>query len=601
MTSPETRSPSLTDPMEVGGKAASLAWLQSHGFRVPPWVVVPASWFQEFLADMDVEIPSGPDEAALAAVRDRILTRPWPEGMLQRLRECTAGLLDGAPLAARSSGTLEDLDDASFAGQYESFLELVGFDAVADAIRRCWASAFTERVFRYIEENRRDPQDLRMAVIVQRMVQAKCAGVAFSLDPIAGTDHEVLIEACPGLGEELVSGRIDPDRYRFDWRHGIEVEREARDPGRPVLGQERIAELAQVAAEVQAAYGRPVDLEWALDEDGLWLVQSRAVTGVGTRGFVGEWTTADFKDGGVSSSVCTPFMASLYERVFSSSLPEYLDAVGLTACEKEDQPWYMVAYARPYWNAGLVKRRLKRLPGFKERGFDEDLGIRPGYEGDGITTSFTPRSLVFGLRVLSRLSKSFARRLEVNPKLAETLTATMDAWDRRNRRDLSWEDYAEDCRRLLIEDYVGCESAYFRTIYDNSNAQTLFQEKLDALSRGKDAQALDSLSLMGGLHDLSHLRPTREEGELVAALRTSGDGAAFLEWGRERLLAAYHAEEDFPGRDAVLAYLDRWGWMAPHTLEILTPRWSEDPSPLFDSMARALSEEGEAGAADQAV
>jgi len=598
----DSASQDFHDLAIVGGKASSLAWLAEHGFAVPPWTVVPAAWLGEFLLGNGLLRPEFGDSFGLASMREQILSTPWPQEMEQRLLQLTATILADGAVAVRSSGTLEDLADASFAGQYESYLELTTFGQLQMAVRKCWASMFTDRVYTYCHQNGRAVAGLSMAVIVQRMVDARCAGVAFSVDPIAGTDDEILIEACPGLGEELVSGQIDPDRYRYAWKRGAETARLEVVPGAPVLTPSMVAEIAMITAQVQAAFGRPVDIEWAVQDGKLWLVQSRAVTRVGTSGFTGEWTTADFKDGGVSASVCTPFMAALYERVFSSSLPEYLDHVGLVAQQPEEQAWYMVAFGRPYWNAGLVKQRLRGLPGFKERSFDEDLGIRVGYEGDGATTSFTPRSLIFGLRVLRRLSKSFAHRLERNPQIALRLEQSLSNWEAIDRESLEDAEFRTACEHLFMVDYVQCETDYFRTIYDNSNAQTLFQEKLAALAKKAPQGRVDFLALMGGLQNLSHLRPTREEAHLVAAMHSTGVAKDFAQRPTQELIAAYQAGRAFPASALVHDYLARWGWMAPATLEIRMPRWSENPKPLFESIKRALAQDpSDSESADQTV
>jgi phosphohistidine swiveling domain-containing protein len=598
----DSTSQDCRDLAIVGGKAASLAWLAEQGFAVPPWTVVPAAWLGEFLRGNGLPRPELGDSFALASLREQILSTPWPPGMEQRLQDLTATILAGGAVAVRSSGTLEDLEDASFAGQYESYLELTTFGQLQMAVRKCWASMFTDRVYAYCHQNGRAVAALSMAVIVQRMVAASCAGVAFSVDPMTGSDDEILIEACNGLGDELVSGQIDPDRYRFAWKRGVETLRFEVVPGGPVLTPPLVAEIAMTTAQVQAAFGRPVDIEWAVQDGQLWLVQSRAVTRVGTSGFCGEWTTADFKDGGVSASVCTPFMAALYDRVFSSSLPEYLDHVGLVARQPEEQAWYMVAFGRPYWNAGFVKQRLRGLPGFKERSFDEDLGIRVGYEGDGATTSITPRSLIFGLRVLRRLSKSFAHRLEINPKIALRLEQSLSHWEAIDREALADAEFRSTCERLFLVDYVQCESDYFRTIYDNSNAQTLFQEKLTALAKKAPQSGVDFLALMGGLQNLSHLRPTREEAQMITAMRTSGVAEDFARCPTQDLVTAYQAGRDFPASALVHDYLARWGWMAPATLEIRMPRWSENPRPLFESIKRALADDScDSESADQTV
>lgn len=578
------------DIASVGSKAASLAWLAEEGFPVPDWTVLQARHLDEFLASHGLVHPAADDTVGLAAVRAALLEAPWPPELEEELARAAAPLLDRGPVAARSSGTLEDLATASFAGQYESFLGLRSLEELQRGVRDCWASLFTERVFRYCARSGRDTTELRMAVIVQLMLDASAAGVAFTVDPVTGADDEVLIEACRGLGDALVAGQVDPDRYRYGWMAGEERERTVATAGEDVLAPEQVAELAQTAAAVQARRGEPVDVEWALAEGRFWLLQSRPVTRVGHAGIVGEWTTADFKDGGVSAGVCTPFMASLYDRVFSRSLPEYLNGVGLTADGTEEQPWFRVVYGRPYWNAGLVKGRLQALPGFKERRFDEDLGIRVAYEGDGVTTGLTPRSLLRGVRVLGSLQRSFRERVRGNAKIASELSDCMAAWESTDPTALADKGFEEAFVRLLREDHVRCETAYFRTIYDNSNAQTLFQDGLARLEKGGPAKdRVDALALLSGLEDISHLRPVREEAALAAELqREPAVAQAFLEIPIEELRRCYLDGESFPGDGPVRGFLERWGWLAPRTLEIRTPRWSEEPRPVFESLRRML-------------
>jgi pyruvate,water dikinase len=448
---------------------------------------------------------------------------------------------------------------------------------------------FSERVFAYCDDKGRDVTELRLAVILQHMIPAESAGVVFTVDPVRGVDDAVLIEACPGLGDELVSGQVDPDRYLFDWRRGLELERHCESELIPVLSVAEVAEIARCCVSVQARFGRPVDLEWARAEGKFWLVQTRPVTSISQNGWPGEWTTADFKDGGVSAGVCTPFMASLYEKVFAHSLPTYLDEVGLTAPKPETQDWYGVFYGRPYWNAGLVKARLEGLPGYCERSFDEDLGIKPQYEGQGKMTGLTPFSIVRGLLVLGKLKKSFAGRLSEIETIARGLQSRMDNWETLDPQAQSEEDLVAHLRRLLNKDYIQCESDYFRTIYDNSNAQTLFQDNFPKWSQAKGEPAIDSLAFLGGLENVSHLRPVHEEAEVVAQMRSiPGLADSYCALSVDALQKNYLAGEDYPGKKWIGPFLQRWWWMAPRTLEILEPRWGEDPSPVFASIKRGL-------------
>ena len=198
---------------------------------------------------------------------------------------------DQVPVAVRSSATAEDLAYASFAGQQDTYLNVVGDDAVVDAVRRCWASLWTERAVSYRNANGIDHRDVALAVVVQRMVDATVAGVMFTANPVTGTRHETVIDASPGLGEAVVSGAVNPDHFVVDSR-SLHRRRpsssatsgspcSARAGGGtdhvPAAGPQRRTRASTMpscwswpswAAGVQEHYGAPQDTEWALDGDG---------------------------------------------------------------------------------------------------------------------------------------------------------------------------------------------------------------------------------------------------------------------------------------------------------------------------------------------
>lgn len=271
--SPEHRFPRLGDPAAaeralVGGKAAALSRLRAEGFPVPAGFVVTS--------------------AALAAG----VARPgWDE----RLREAARAAGPG-PYAVRSSAAAEDLPDASYAGQYESYL---GVDAagLASAVARCFESAETGRVRSY-QASRGGQDGHTMAVLVQQMVDAAAAGVAFSADPLTGARDQVVVSAVPGLAERLVSGSAGGE----DWT--VRGGRAIRTGGTGVLTEQSATAVAAAVRKVAALFGVPQDVEWALDRSGhVQLVQARPMTalpqpvvwqppgkGVWLRNFrLGEW------------------------------------------------------------------------------------------------------------------------------------------------------------------------------------------------------------------------------------------------------------------------------------------------------------------------
>ncbi|HVE68290.1 MAG TPA: PEP/pyruvate-binding domain-containing protein, partial [Solirubrobacteraceae bacterium] len=203
-------------------------------------------------------------------------------------------------VAVRSSATAEDLPTASFAGQQDTYLNVVGDEAVLDAVRRCWASLWTDRAVSYRAGGGIDHRDVRLAVVVQRMVEATVAGVLFTANPLTGKRRHAVIDAAPGLGESVVSGAVNPDHFVVDKTTGAIVERclgDKRMEIRPVAGggtqriepegrddeaslsDDQIRALAALGARVEVHYGAPQDTEWAVDAGGkVWLLQARPVT-----------------------------------------------------------------------------------------------------------------------------------------------------------------------------------------------------------------------------------------------------------------------------------------------------------------------------------
>lgn len=272
-----------------GGKARNLGLLVQRGFDVPDGFCVDTASFQDALDGLS--LAGSPEE-----VRSRITSAPMPESLRTAVERRYRSLGEDAPVAVRSSATAEDLDDASFAGQQDTYLYVVGFESVIDAVRRCWASGWTDRAVGYRRD--RDIADVSVAVVVQRMVDAEVAGVMFTADPLTGTRTHTVVEANPGLGESVVSGSVDPDHWAVETSSGrVLAERsgakqsrvvglagggtrvEQLPGGAPCLTPDQLSDLARLGAAVEEAFGSPQDIEWAIDAGGrIWLTQTRAIT-----------------------------------------------------------------------------------------------------------------------------------------------------------------------------------------------------------------------------------------------------------------------------------------------------------------------------------
>ncbi|WP_433798490.1 phosphoenolpyruvate synthase [Actinomycetospora sp. CA-084318] len=266
---------------EVGGKAVNLGELtRVPGVRVPPGSCVTTTAFRRVLAgspDLADRIAAlgdlAPDDreqiaTACAAIRDAIVRLPVPDDVATALGTLATG--DGR-VAVRSSATAEDLPTASFAGQQDSYLDVPAAE-VPDHVRRCWASLFTDRATTYRLRQGIDHRTVAMAVVVQEMVPAEVSGVLFTADPVTSHRWVAAVEAVAGLGEALVSGRAEPDRWTV--RDGAVLDRS----GAGVLTDAQVLDLVELGRRIEAASDGPQDIEWCLADGGFAVVQSRPIT-----------------------------------------------------------------------------------------------------------------------------------------------------------------------------------------------------------------------------------------------------------------------------------------------------------------------------------
>ncbi len=295
----------------VGRKGAllgELSWIE--GICVPAGFCVTMDAFQRILAEapsiddrLDRLSRVRPDDReairALSAEIRRALERiAIPEELASAITRPLARLGEQAAYAVRSSATAEDLPTASFAGQHDTYLNVVGPAAIVQQVSRCWASLFTERAVTYRLRKGFDHRKVQMAVVVQQMVFPQAAGILFTADPVTSSRKVASVEASFGLGEALISGLVNPDVYKV--RDGEVVAKavaakqlaihaspaggteelaiEPERQGQPALTDAQVVQVAQLGRRIEAHFGRPQDIEWCLVDDGFQIVQSRPIT-----------------------------------------------------------------------------------------------------------------------------------------------------------------------------------------------------------------------------------------------------------------------------------------------------------------------------------
>ncbi|MDR3282621.1 MAG: phosphoenolpyruvate synthase [Candidatus Methanoplasma sp.] len=301
----------------VGGKGANLGELTSAGFPVPGAFVITTVAYDYFLSkskilkDVDKElkkIDRTSDKSltdASARIRKLFETHEIPDDLKKEITSNYNLLVPKSKkgfVAVRSSATAEDLPDASFAGQQETYLNVSGEKDLFDKIRKCWSSLFTARAISYREKQGFAHEDVKLAVVVQKMVDSEVSGIMFTVDPHSGAKN-IIIEAGYGLGEAIVGGEVTPDTYVVDKvkmdiskkRISTQKWKYVRGPDGGCLKEDvleglesqqkiddvRIREIAEIGRQVEIHYQRPMDMEWCIEDDKPYLVQARPITAVG--------------------------------------------------------------------------------------------------------------------------------------------------------------------------------------------------------------------------------------------------------------------------------------------------------------------------------
>ncbi|WHZ23453.1 MAG: Phosphoenolpyruvate synthase [Nitrospira sp.] len=387
------------DPRLVGGKAAGLAKLLAAGFAVPRGICVTTTLYRRCMEAAGLDVTElwkkalGSSDTQRARHRARIqgllLEQPWPAGFRTELDGWLTSLTDRPSIrwAVRSSATNEDATETSAAGLYRTALGQLPQE-VLRAIHDCWMSLWDEQVFRYLLRFGTEQACPAMAVVIQPMLDANIAGVAYSIHPVTGRTTQVVISSVPGLASSLVDGDVTPDQYVVEvgeslrpmlvrrrllaekpWKmvmtaEGVQPEQiPALERQGSSLSDEQLFELARLAKQIEAAFRCPVDVEWVWNNERLWIVQARPTTGVKpSHGLTNDdcaWTRANFKETmpELPSPLGLSFLARFMEayivapyRRFGCTIPEGLSSVRLL-------------HGRPYLNVTLFYSLVVQLHG----------------------------------------------------------------------------------------------------------------------------------------------------------------------------------------------------------------------------------------------
>ena len=580
----------------VGGKAAHLAALSRiEGIRVPEGFCVTTEAFQRMLAEApfiesSLDGLSGvePDDldalhAISAEIRRIIETTPIPDDLAEAMTGPLARYDERVAWAVRSSATAEDLPTASFAGQQDTYLNVIGAAAILEHVRRCWASLFSDRAVTYRHRNSFDHRKVRMAVIVQRMVVPDSAGVLFTADPVTGNRKVTSVEAVFGLGEALVSGRVDADVFRvrgdaivartiarkqfaIELSPGGGTQECAIHPAaqqRPALTDAQVQQLVELGWRIEAHFGCPQDIEWCLVDGEFHIVQSRPITTLFPIPAAGDGENRVYVSVG-----------------HQQMMTDAMKPLGISF-------WQLTA-GRPMYDAGGrlfvdVTRNLASPRG--RAALFEMLGKSDPLIGDALRTIVERGDFIQPLAAgdgAPPLAGGTPAEIETDPAIVEALIARWEASLAALKRNIRGKsgpallDFIladiQELRQLLFDPQST------QAIMAGMQATWWLNEKLHAWLGEKNAADILAQSAPNNV--------TSEMGlallDVADAIRPHPDVIVFLQ-------NVAHADflQELPrlpgGReslDAIRAFLDRYGMRCVGEIDITRPRWSERPATL---------------------
>ena len=618
----------------AGGKAVNLGSMLRAGLPVPPGVCVTTEAYRLVARGAAIDFAAlaqaqtNQVEYLARQARGALMAAPVPEFIARAIAARYAGLGDNVPVAVRSSATAEDLPNASFAGQQDTYLHIIGRDAVLDAVRRCWASLWTERAVVYRTTNGIDHGAVRIAVVIQRMVDAKVAGVLFTANPVTGRRRQAVIDANPGLGEAVVSGAVNPDRFVVNTDSAEIVERrlgEKRIEVRSVAGggtevveksggdqwacisDDQVRALAALGDRVEKHFGRPQDTEWAIDaECKLWLTQARPIT-----------TLFPLPDGASNRELRVYFCFSVAQGLYRPITPMGLAAMRLLASAAAREfgipvddpmagpPVYAEAGQRFFVDlTSTLRGRVGRavMPRVLDVMESRSAAILRSLFSEP-QLSITRRTPWLFLRRMARLAfrygipgqiiKSLLRpkveRARIQ-RMVQELPARLTMCPKSSSRQRI--DFAE---RVLLHEIVPALPKIMP-----AGALGLGMLSLAGKVLGKDSEPGDLATVLRGL---PHNITTEMDlclWDLACSIRKSEACTQLLGNLPASELSRRYRTGALPPliQRGVAGFLSKYGHRAVAEIDLGMPRWSDDPAHIFGVLANYLRSENSDAAPD---
>ena len=598
----ELDSPQATLEL-VGGKGASLARLARAGLPVPPGFHITTLAYRRFVRENDLAqaivstaaraAPEDPTtlDSLSAQIGSQITRSTVPADIAASIRRWYGELEgdgDEPAVAVRSSATAEDLPEMSFAGQQDTYLNVRGSDHVLEAVKRCWASLWTARALGYRARQGIRPEDVALAVVVQQLVPAEAAGILFTANPLTGDRDEMMINAAWGLGEAIVGGNVTPDTMIVKTRTGaltsqaladkdvmtVRLAEGTRDEPvpaekrrQPALQPQQAAELARLGAQIEQLYGRPMDIEWAMHDGRIFIVQARPITALPEPRAALDWSLPQPKGRYARASVI-------------ELLPDPLSPLFATL-------------AIPPWNVAY-------------RGLVQSIGLARAFPEQYLVTindyAYYDLSQFSGFSILLALSRLIPRGFdwmrraqarwadEARPRYA----AVIDAWAARDLGSAPAVQLLEGARAIVqaaADHYLTIQSGILPVAYTSEMIFAGFYNRF--IKRQDDPPALtfllgfDSAPILAekSLYDLATWTLDRSELAGYLAGASGAEIAAAVQSGSAPI-ADVETWSEFRRRFA--DHLDRFGH-AVYDLDFAKGLAADEPAPLLETLEYFLN------------
>jgi rifampicin phosphotransferase len=593
------------DLPRAGGKAANLGELIAAGLPVPAGFCVTTDAYARVAAAVDPADPAG--------ARELLRSARIPDDVAAAVTAAYRALGDDLPVAVRSSATAEDLPTASFAGQQDTYLNVVGTDAVLDAVRRCWASLWTDRAVAYRADLGLAGADVRLAVVVQRMVDARVAGVLFTADPVSGRRHRAVLDASPGLGEAVVSGMVNPDHLAVE--NGRVVERRPGDKAVAVRalpggGTERVAlapdggvcltdaqaaALVALGGRVEAHFGAPQDIEWAIDGAGAaWLTQSRPITSL--------YPVPPSRDGALRAFVCASLAQGLTRPITPMGLAAFR-VIGGTAARLFGLPGphtaddlsgptaFAAVGGRAFVDATAVLRNsVGRAAATRVLGIMEArtaVVVRALFADPAFAV--VPGSRRRALRRVAPVLVHF----RVPAVMLQAVVSPAAARRRVQRLGTRAASFPPSPPGAIADERLDRATEALRTaltVFPRSAPAFAAGFLLRVVARRLAGPALDDVTMDAVLRSLPHNVTTEMDlqlWDLAQRVRSDPASAAAV---RDVDAARRYRSGDLPPllQDGLAAFLERYGHRAVAEIDLGMPRWSEQPEHVLGALANYL-------------